>query len=226
MARPKLEAKVRNIFGRKVKALRKQGMIPANVFGPNTKSQAITLDSTSFTKLFQDAGETTLIDLKIDSEKTVRPILISNIHQDPVTGDILHADLHQVDLKSKTTAEVPVVTTGKSPATEKGGILVMLRNSIEVEALPADLPENIEVDISSLLEIGDSILAKDLNVNRTKLTLEIDEEEPIVTVQEPEEEPEEPEETEEAEASEETEKEQPEEEGAKEESKEESPKEE
>lgn len=196
MAKLTLSAKERKIFGRKVRTLRKQGILPANVFGPKTKSKAIAVDSSTFTSLFKEAGETSLVDLQIEGEDSVRPILISNIHVDPVTNDILHADLHQVDLKAKTTAEIPITIVGESPAVKTGGILVTLRNSVDAEALPADLPEKIEVDVSTLKAVGDSILAKDLSVNRATVTLQIDDEEPIVTIQEPEEEPEEPEEVE------------------------------
>lgn len=190
MAKLKIEAKERKIFGRKVKQLRKQGIIPANVFGPKTKSKAISVDASTFTSLFKEAGETSLVDLKIEGEDSVRPILISNIHVDPVSHEILHADLHQVDLKAKTTAEIPIVAIGEAPAAKVGGILVMLRNAVDAEALPTDLPEKIEVDVSVLAKVGDSILAKDLSVNRAKVTLEIDDEEPIFTIQEPEDEPE------------------------------------
>lgn len=185
MARAKLQAKERKIFGRKVKQLRKQGKIPANIFGPKTKSKAVTLDGSKFIEIFKQVGETGIIDLSVEGEKSPRPILISNLHLDPVTDSILHADLHQVDLKTKTTAEVQVETIGESPAVKTGGILVLLKNEIEVEALPEDLPDKIELDVSSLNNIGDSLLSKDININREKITLQISDDEPIVTIQEP-----------------------------------------
>lgn len=192
MSNIKLNAKERKIFGRKVKQLRRAGKVPGNVFGPKTKSKALTLEKSELLNAFKKAGETTLIDLVVEAEKSPRPILITNMHLDPVTNEILHVDLHQVDLTSKTTANIPVITKGESPAVEKGGILVLLLNEIEVEALPADLPENFTIDISKLEEIGDTILVKDLSIDKSKLEIQVEDEEPVVMIQEPREEEPEP----------------------------------
>ncbi len=184
MANPKLKAKERKIFGRKVKQLRRAGFIPANVFGPKTKSKALTLDKSEFLKIFNQSGETTLIDLVVEGEKNPRPVLISNLHIHPVTSEILHVDLHQVDLKSKTTANIPIEIVGESPAVKVGGVVVTLLKEVEVEALPTDLPEKIEVDISNLTEIGSSILVKDLPIDHTRVELKLDPEEQVVAIQE------------------------------------------
>ncbi len=184
MANPKLKAKERKIFGRKVKQLRRAGFIPANVFGPKTKSKALTLDKSEFLKIFNQSGETTLIDLVVEGEKSSRPVLISNLHIHPVTSEILHVDLHQVDLKSKTTANIPIEIVGESPAVKAGGVVVTLLKEVEVEALPTDLPEKIEVDISNLTEIGSSILVKDLPIDHTRVELKLDPEEQVVAIQE------------------------------------------
>lgn len=193
MSNQKLNSKPRKLFGRRVKQLRAQGIVPANIFGPKTKSLAISIDKKEFLKVYDQSGETSLIDLSVEGEKDVRPVLISNIHIDPVTSHVLHADLHQVDLKSKTTADIPLEFIGESAAVKSGNILVTLRNEVEVEALPTDLPEKIEIDISALEEVGASILAKDLKVDRSKVELKIDADEPIVTIQAPAEEEAEPE---------------------------------
>ncbi len=184
MANLKLKAKERKIFGRKVKQLRRTGLIPANVFGPKTKSKALTLDRTEFLKVFRQAGETSLVQLVVEGEKTSRPVLISNLHIHPVTDEVLHVDLHQVDLKAKTTANIPIEIVGESPAVKAGGVVVTLLKEVEVEALPTDLPEKIEVDISQLKEIGSSILVKDLSIDHTKVELKADPEEQVVAVQE------------------------------------------
>ena len=188
MAEIKLKAKERKIFGRKVKQLRKAGYIPANVFGPKTKSKALTLDKGEFLKVYQQAGETNLVSLQVEGEKSSRKVLISNLHLHPVTNEILHVDLHQVDLKSKTTAFVPIKIIGESPAVKAGGVVVTLLKEIEAEALPTDLPEKIEVDISSLTEIGSSILVKDLLIDHSKVELKADPEEQVVAIQEQQEE--------------------------------------
>lgn len=198
MSKHELTAKVRKLFGRKVRRLRAAGIIPGNVFGKKSKSQAIELDKKKLVKTIQEAGETGLIDLTIEGESKKRPVLVAGYAQDPVTGDLLHVDLHEVDLKQKTTAAIPIETVGESPAVEAGNVLVVLKNDVEVEALPTDFPDNIEVDVSVLLEVGDAILAKDLKLDREKVTLMVEDEEQIVTIQEPAKEPE-PEVVEEAE---------------------------
>ncbi len=186
MSKLSLKAQERKIFGRKVRALRRSGMIPGNIFGPKTDSKAVSVDKKSFLELFEKSGETTLVDLVVEGEKSPRPTLITNLAVDPVTSEVLHIDFHQVDLTVKTAANIPVELVGKAPASDKGGIVVTLLNEVEVEALPADLPESFDVDISSLSEIGDTIHAKDLKFDRSKVTIKIADEEPIVTVQEPE----------------------------------------
>ena len=188
-----LKAESRKITGRKVKTLRKQGILPANIFGKGVESQTIKLPLKSFQEAFKQAGETSLVDLVVDDKKST-PVLITNIHTDPVTGLPIHADFHQVDLTQTVTANIPVELVGESPAVkEAGGILVHAINEIEVEALPTELPESFEIDISTLKEIGDSILVSSLKTS-DKVEIKIEDlESPIVLVQEQKEEEPEPE---------------------------------
>jgi len=184
-----LSADKRTLTGRKVKSLRNKDFLPANVYGKNLKSQSLKLPLSEFKSVFFKAGETNLVSLKVKGESKPRPVLITNVHFHPVTQIPLHADFHQVDLKEKVTAEIPVELVGEAPAVkEKDAVLFQVHNEIEVEALPTDLIDKIEVDVTKLTDIGASILAKDLKVNRSKLTLQIDNEEPIVLIQEKKEE--------------------------------------
>jgi len=185
MTNYELKASKRKLFGRKVKSLRRVGIVPGNVFGPNTKSVAIQLDEKTLSTLILQAGETSLVNLTIEGETKARPVLIAGYHKNPVSGGLLHVDLHEVNLKEKTTADVPLKFVGVSQAVVDGNVLVELRKELEVEALPTDLPDIVEVDISSLLAVGDSILAKDLKLDRPKVTLLVDADETIVTIQEP-----------------------------------------
>lgn len=180
-----LKAAKRTILGKKVKSLRKTGIVPANVFGKKTSSIAIQLDQKTLVTTLKQAGETSLIHLKVEGEGKARPVLVAGYAQNPVSGALLHVDFHEVDLTQKTKATVPVKTVGVSPAVEAGNVLVLQRNEIEVEALPTDLPDVIEVDVTGLTEVGASIHAKDLKVDRTKIKLDIDDDETIVTIQEP-----------------------------------------
>ena len=180
-----LNATTRTLFGRKTKQLRKNGIVPANIFGKKIKSLAIELESSSLLETMRKAGETGLIHLKIKGDTKAHPVLVSGYAQDPVTGFMLHVDFHEVDLTQKTTATVPLHTVGESAAVKSGMVLVMFKNELDVEALPTDLPEFIEVDIAGLTEVGMTIHAKDLKFDRSKVTVEIDGEEPIATIQEP-----------------------------------------
>jgi large subunit ribosomal protein L25 len=172
MAKQKIKVEKRKVFGRKVKNLRQEGILPANIYGKKIKSKAVKLDLTDFYPVFRKVGETGLVDLNVKGEKTKRTVLIHNVQFDPVTDQAIHVDFHQVDLKEKIEADIPVEMVGESPADEqKKGILVQLLNELEVEALPADLPEKIEVEISSLKEVDDMIKVADLKVDKKKVEI-------------------------------------------------------
>lgn len=165
MKKPRLEVQKRKIFGRKVKKLRAEGILPANFYGKKIKSTAVQVDLGDFEKVYKEAGETGVVDLKVKEEKKTRPVLIHNLQLDPITDLPLHADFHQVSLKEKTTVEVPVELVGKAPAEKEGiGILVTLRDSLEVEALPGDFPEKLEVAISQMEKVDDVVRVKDIKI--------------------------------------------------------------
>lgn len=185
-----LSADKRTLLGRKTKQLRRQGIVPANIFGKNIPSQAIQVTESVLLPIMRQAGETGLINLKVQGSDKARPVLVAGYAQDPVSGAMLHVDFHEVDLKQKVTATVPLKAVGESEAVKSGLVLVMLKNELEVEALPTDLPDVIEVDITGLAEVGASIHAKDLKLDRSKVTLSVEDEEMIVTIQEPAKEPE------------------------------------
>lgn len=187
-----LSASIRNITGRKVKKLRLEGKLPANLFGKKTKSANLTLMTREFEKLYRRAGSTSLIDLQVEGEAKPRPVLISEVQLDPVSDKLLHVDLHEVDLTQKVTAAIPVKITGEAPAVkDKGAVLVTVLTEIDVEALPSDLPDHIEINVSNLAEFGDSILVKNLKVSSDVRVL-TKEDETVVMVQEPKKEEEAP----------------------------------
>jgi large subunit ribosomal protein L25 len=164
-AKLKLQLEKRKVTGRKVKKLRREGVLPANIYGKNIKSQAVQLDLKSFLPVFQEVGETGVVNLRLKGETKTRPSLIHNVQFDPVTGRPLHADFYQVSLKEKVTAGIPIELVGESAAVkEKIGILIQPLDEIEVEALPTDLPEKFELDIGKLKEINDMLTVADLEV--------------------------------------------------------------
>ncbi|MDP3954921.1 MAG: 50S ribosomal protein L25 [bacterium] len=165
MERPKLQAKKRTVTGREVKKLRRGGILPANVYGKTVKSVALELPVKDFQKIYEQVGESGLVDLAIDGE--IKPVLIHNVQLDPVMDTPLHADFHQVSLTEKTTAMISIELVGESPAvTQKMGILIQPLSEVEVEALPQDLPDHLMVNVSKLAVVGDSVTVGDIVVDK------------------------------------------------------------
>jgi len=181
MDRLSLHAEERTILGKKVKKLRKDGKLPAHVFGKALDSESVVVVTADFLKTFHLAGETGVIELKIGSEKN-RPVLVRDVQYDPITGSPIHIDFYQVDLTKKVKVPVPLILVGEQPEKVHLGEAILLQtlNEVEVEALPADLIEKIEVDTSLLKEIDDAITIGQLNYDREKLTIAIDSEEIVV----------------------------------------------
>lgn len=181
MDRIPLKAEDRTVLGKKVKNLRKDGLIPGHVFGNKTQVEHVSVNGIDFLKVFKVAGETGLVDLKIGEEK-VRPVLIREIQHDPVKGGLLHVGFYAVNLKEKVKVPIPIVLVGEEPESVHMGEAVILQNihEVEVEALPTDLVEHIEVDISPLKNIDDAILVSQLNYDREKLTVLAGEDEVVV----------------------------------------------
>lgn len=181
-----LSVEPRKLLGRKVKQLRKEGFLPANIYGKTIKSQAVQVDSTAFQNVFLKAGSTQLVDIQVKGTQAAKPVLIHQVQLDPITDAPIHAELYQVDLKQKVTAQIPIVLKGEAPAVEQGGVLVQILDEVEVEALPTDLPEKFEVDISGLKAIGDLVTAEALAVEAAKVTLQLENPKAVVVqIEEP-----------------------------------------
>ncbi len=181
MEQTPLTAQLRTVLGRKVKTLRKQGILPAHVFGHKIETIHIQVQKKEFEKVFAKTGETGIISLEIDKEK--RPVLVKNIQVHPVTDEPIHIDFYQVNLSEKVTVNVPLEIMGEAPAEQKKvGLLLTPVSELEVEALPADIPENIQVDVSKLENIGDEIRVKDLPIDKTKVEVKTDEELVVVSI--------------------------------------------
>lgn len=181
MDRIPLKAIDREVLGKKVKRLRAQGKLPGHVYGNTKEVEHVSVIAGEFIKVFKQAGETGLVDLKIGDDR-IRPVLIKEVDIDPVSDKILHVGFYQVNLKEKVTVPVPIVLVGEGPESVKMGETVVLQtlNEVNVEALPTDLIENIEVNIEVLKEIGDSISVSDLNYDRSTLTVLAEPEEVVV----------------------------------------------
>ena len=160
-----LSAKIRKEVGRKVKNLRNKGVLPAVLYGPKIKNRNLEVDLREFNKIYQEAGENTLISLELQGQKEKYPVLIHNPVKDPLTGGFLHIDLYQPSLEDKIEANIPVALEGESLAVKDlGGTLVKSISEIKVKALPQSLPKEIVIDISGLKTFEDRVLVKDLKV--------------------------------------------------------------
>jgi large subunit ribosomal protein L25 len=184
MAKTILKAEKRKIEGRKVKNLRKEGILPGNVYGKKIKSQAVQVSLKDFEKIYKELGETGLLMLSIGEEE--KPVLIHNLQLNPVSDTPIHVDFLQVDLKEKVEADIPVELTGESPAEKQAiGTVVQYVNEIKVEALPTDLPEKFEVDVSSLSEVDQALTVKDLSYDKSKVEIKAMPDEIVVKVEPP-----------------------------------------
>lgn len=176
MTKHTLKAQPRQVVGHQVKQLRHQGWVPANVFGKDTPSVNVQIEEKSLLHLLKEAGESSLVYLQVAGDKADRPVMIAELRRDPVTERLLHVSLHQVNLKEKVTTAVPVKLIGEAPAErDKQGILVQLLDEIEIEALPADMPEAAEANVAGLVAVNDAVYVKDIQV-AAQLTVKSDSE--------------------------------------------------
>ena len=178
-----LKTQTREILGKSVNSLRKQGYIPAEFYGHGVANSHLAVRKEDFKKIWKDAGENTVIYLDIQGKQ--EPALIYNAQEDYVTGEILNVDFYRVRMDEKIKAKIPVEFTGLAPAIkEYGGILNKTLTEIEVESLPADLPKEITVDTSGLSELNQSIYVKDLKFS-PNIKVMVDPETVVVSVSPP-----------------------------------------
>ncbi len=167
----KIDASKRELTGRKVRRLRRSGIIPATIYGKKIDSKNVQVSTELFIPIYKEVGETGLVELMLDDKK--HAVLISNIQIHPVTGEALHIDFREVDLTEKIKSAVPVEMIGESPAEKQGiGTAVLLVNEIEVEALPGDLPESFEIDASVLTDVDQVFTVSDLKYDTKKIQIQ------------------------------------------------------
>lgn len=181
-----LEAKNRETIGKKTKYVRREGDIPAVVFGKGLESVNLSLDYNSFEKTYRQAGETDLIDIASGTDKY--KVLVKDVQFNPVTNRISHVGFYKPDLTVKTEAQVPVEVIGEeNNELIKSGLAIALQllQEITVEALPEDIPHSFTIDISGLTEIGQGVSVSQLDYDKEKVSLpDIDPEEMVVRIDE------------------------------------------
>jgi len=163
-SRPNLAAEPREITGKKVAVLRRQGRLPAVVFGHGISSENVTLDAHDFELLRRKAGQNALIDLSVHGQKA-RPVLVHGVQVHPVNRRPLHVDLFLVRMTEELTVDVPLVATGTSLAVENlNGTLFHQLESVRVKALPDHLPQSIEYAIEGLVDFDAVVKVSDLAI--------------------------------------------------------------
>lgn len=172
-----LNVKKRSETKKKTLQLRKSGVIPAVVYGHKVDNLNVSVLENEFKKVYKTAGESTLVDLLVESSANPVKVIIQDVQLDPVMGDYLHVDFHQVNMKERLHTNISLKFVGEAPAVKSsGGVLITNKNSIEVKCLPADLIHEIEVDLSPLKNLEDSIRIKDLKVPKVIEVLDLPDE--------------------------------------------------
>ena len=176
-----VHATIRTERGKRLRALRAGGILPAVLYGPKQDAVALSLVRNEFEKVFKEAGESTVITLSgLDEEKD---ILVQDIAYDPVSNALTHVDLYAIEKGKKVSVNVPLEFVGEAPVLKLGGVLTKVLYELEVEAMPKDLPHEIEIDVSSLTDFGSHITVADIVVP-AGVTILNDPEETIVVASE------------------------------------------
>ncbi|PIR41309.1 MAG: 50S ribosomal protein L25 [Candidatus Yanofskybacteria bacterium CG10_big_fil_rev_8_21_14_0_10_46_23] len=183
-AKLELSAEPRSESGRsQVGSLRTQGITPGILYGKEIEAIPVKIESKILEKTYEQAGENTLVYLNVGKE--TYPTIIAEITKDVVSDEIIHVDFHKVRLDKKITAEVPLIFVGESLAVKEfGGILVKNITEVEVESLPQDLPHELEIDISSLVNFESKIHIADIKLIGD-ISIKNGADEIVVLVQEP-----------------------------------------
>ncbi len=169
-----IELKVdnREVLGKKVRFLRRQGITPVHLFGHGIKSVALQCDTDMLKRVLAEAGRTRIINMKIESEKRPRTVMAREVQKETRTSELMHVDFYQVKMAEEIKVEVPVVLVGESPALKfKENTLAHELNTITVECLPAKIPAHVELDISSLTEPEQALRVEDIELDKDIIIL-------------------------------------------------------
>jgi large subunit ribosomal protein L25 len=184
MERIELEASKREVTGKRVRFIRREGNTPANMYGHGLDSVALKVDTKKLKQTLAKAGKTDLISLKVADEGAPVMVLVREIQKDYLNNELLHVDFYQVNMAEKIKADIPLIFIGDAPAMKKKNVsLLHLMDSLQIEALPDHLPHNLPVDISKLQDIDQAIFVKDIPLTEG-ITLFSDPEQIVIKVAE------------------------------------------
>lgn len=182
--RPRLAAEPRTVTGKKVAGLRREGKVPAVVYGHGHESQPIQVDAHELDLLRRHSGRNAILDLTLGKGKAT-PVMLQHVQEHPVTRRPVHVDLFVIKLTEEMSVDVHVAFTGEAPAVKRdGGTLLHLRDTVTVRALPTDLPSVIEIDAERLVDFDTVITVGDV-VLPAGVTMVTDGSEPLARVQAP-----------------------------------------
>lgn len=184
MEKVKLQVKKREVIKKAVKNLRRSGLIPAVIYGKGKPNLNLEVSQHDFEKIIREHGTSSILLLDVTGEGE-KNVLIHELNHHPVTGVVTHVDFYEVSMTEKITTTVPLSFVGDSAAViDQGGSLATNKDEVEIECLPGNLPQNIEVDISVLVDFEAAIHIKDIKMP-AGVEIKEDLEEMVVTVEPP-----------------------------------------
>ncbi len=158
-----LETKKRNILGKKVEILRREGLVPAELYGHGIQNRHLSVPKKEFSKIYKTAREHTVINL-VTEEKEKIPVFISDVQYNNLTNELLAIDFHQIKMDEKIQIKIPIEFINEAPAIKSGFILVKVMNEVEIETFPDKIPHNFQIDLSTLENVGQGIRINDLKI--------------------------------------------------------------
>jgi large subunit ribosomal protein L25 len=167
-----LSLDARDASGKQNKRLRRQGVVPGVVFGKGNESVPVQVDGKAFETLYRAAGRTGLVKINIPGSSGTKSVMIKGVQRNPLNGQALHVDFFLVDLKHEIQSEVPLAFVGEPPAVEQSaGTLMTPLDHLKIRALPADIPHEIQVDLTSLTDLDAAIHVRDVVLPDGKVTI-------------------------------------------------------
>jgi large subunit ribosomal protein L25 len=162
--RTELEVNTRTITGKANKRLRKEGLIPANLYGHQQEPMQLQVDASTFDQLKRQHGERNILALKLPKGRA-QNALVKSVQHDPVTHRILHIDFTRVNLTERVTVKIPIHFIGEAPGVKvERGILLHLLEALDIECKASDIVDHLELDISPLVDIGSTLYVRDVTL--------------------------------------------------------------
>ncbi len=183
--RPSITLSDRQVVGKKVRALRREGFVPVHYYGRGMESLTLQASTGMLRKVVDEAGANIPVEVDVEGTDGSNICFVREVQWHPVNGSLLHVDFMRVDITERVTAEVPITLTGQSEAVrELGGVIIQPFQTLPVEALPLDMPKEVIVDVTPLVMFGDAVRVGEIELEGESEILR-DDDDLLVTVQEP-----------------------------------------